>query len=714
MPIHSISNTSISSNGTHLNTVKSTNSTIDKDLVELAGKHAYLHPNRPDTIKVNGNNYKVLNVNKDSETGLDAFVIKNVNDKNNENLIIVYVGSEQIVEDWLLTNGKLPSDLAPEQIDQIHAAREYFKEVEEELGKVTHVTGNSLGGALSNAVAVDNPGVTSVTLNPALLPDGMVDPNKDYSNITNYISKYDALNLVINRLGLGHRVPGSKYNINNGLPIFSLLSPNHVGYHEDENGNFFYEVGKPGDAGYGHIYVDADEHIMTSIWTGAPLYGGPTGKIDINVEAMLKLAEAIQQKVKQRLTLSGEYIRNANLIVDDEISRFNIRVTILQETFQQMFDELAGEPMFNGIARTGNRIKSYLDGLISLLNIAEEKCRGLNVILNSMPMELIEYIRKVDISVESLFAYPKNYLYDIQIDIDNFVRAIQIIIEELIPDLFRGAKDNFVDAVTGELDLHYALLEKNKDRLLDQLENYGTQVQGVATALQNKDASIASATRGKGGDIQATDNVQHTAIITLEKSDYLEVGMKIKEIQTNLAHQAIRSSVTVVLTPILEQVSKVIRLLEGALEAIIVAINSAQHVVLYGNPTGLALSLFTKFDDNVKAQVKEVKAPIKEMEATIEGLRDGVNRLIANLPGMVDDFKPYIDTALFEPGKFANVRLYNVAASAILDEMNLVFDDIIYQLSGEKSQAVTESLEISKSIKGNIGILGEQVERGTI
>nr|WP_179123854.1 hypothetical protein [Paraliobacillus ryukyuensis] len=33
-----------------------------------------------------------------------------------------------------------------------------------------NVTGNSLGGALANAVAVENPQVRSVTYNPALLP----------------------------------------------------------------------------------------------------------------------------------------------------------------------------------------------------------------------------------------------------------------------------------------------------------------------------------------------------------------------------------------------------------------------------------------------------------------------------------------------------------------------------------------------------------------
>ena len=71
---------------------------IDKDLVELAGNYAYYHPQIYDHIEINRSFYEVINTINDSEIGLDAFVIKN------DNLIIVYVGSEQVKEDRLGTN----------------------------------------------------------------------------------------------------------------------------------------------------------------------------------------------------------------------------------------------------------------------------------------------------------------------------------------------------------------------------------------------------------------------------------------------------------------------------------------------------------------------------------------------------------------------------------------------------------------------------------
>lgn len=44
----------------------------------------------------------------------------------------------------------------------------------------------------------------------------------------------------------------------------------------------YIEIGKKGELGYGKIDIAADEHIVMSIWTGEPLYGGRSGQIKIN------------------------------------------------------------------------------------------------------------------------------------------------------------------------------------------------------------------------------------------------------------------------------------------------------------------------------------------------------------------------------------------------------------------------------------------------
>ncbi|MEN1969918.1 hypothetical protein WMZ97_17810 [Lentibacillus sp. N15] len=102
------------------------------------------------------------------------------------------------------------------------------------------------------------------------------------------------------------------------------------------------------------------------------------------------------------------------------------------------------------------------------------------------------------------------------------------------------------------------------------------------------------------------------------------------------------------------------------------------------------------------------------MESTVEGIRKGLDRLMANLPTLVDDFRPYLDTAIFSSGNYANIRLYNTAAAAIFDEMEILFEDIIYQLSSQHAGAIESAVEVSKGVHSNIRLLNNQVSRGTL
>ncbi|ALC87787.1 hypothetical protein AM499_19735 [Bacillus sp. FJAT-22090] len=683
--------------------------TNDRDLVELAGYHAYQKYEVNDILQVNGKEFYVIHTLYDTSSGLDALTIQNFETKE---LSVVFVGSEQLDKDWIGTNTKLLSDVPPAQI---HDAKAYFQQMNNKYGDISSVSGNSLAGALTNAVAIENPQVKAVTLNPAILPSGMVDPTKDYTNITNYYSKYDFLTGTEESIGMGDRIPGNKYGINNGIPMFSMLGSNHTGYVEaDTEGNFKIEIGIKDEPGHGFIYVGADDHIVTSIWTGSPLYSGQTEKILINKENMLLLSDGIRDHVKGRITNVRDYIGNSVSIVSDESARFNQRVTRLQETFQYMFEELAGDPVFNGIAKTGMIIKECIDELILLLNSAEARCRVLNSILNSKPAEIIEFIFSIDIDVEGLFAPAKAYLHQLKVDVDNLVANAQNIVQHDIPKLFEGGKDLFVDAVVGELNAHYNIVNENKDKVYKQLNAYETQVHDIAISFHNKDRNLASSIHSGSTLEDGVDSVQNTEVFTIESSSYVVVGMKIKEIQVELAHNHMNAIGISILTPILLGLEALLFLIETALSAIIIAVKAALNVGLYGNPVSLLISLFTNYEERVRRAVQSALEPLEEMEVTVEGLRKGFGRMIANLPEMLNNFKPYIDTAIFEPGKYENVRLYNVSALAVLDEMELLFNDIIYQLSDEKANAIEATLEISQNVLGNIQILKEQVHRVTL
>ncbi|WLR41649.1 dienelactone hydrolase family protein [Bacillus carboniphilus] len=181
-------------------------------------------------------------------------------------------------------DAQLVSEFTPHQV---RAAVDYYEEMDEKykkVGGVSYVTGNSLGGGLTNAVAVQNPGVTAVTLNPSPLPEHMIEPGQPYDNITNYCSDFDVLTKSLDAGGYGHQIPGKRYNINNGIPGIDQAITNHTGYRNTKDGIQYYTIGEKGKPGYGRIYIDADSHIVTSIWTGIPLYGGYSERIDIDKE----------------------------------------------------------------------------------------------------------------------------------------------------------------------------------------------------------------------------------------------------------------------------------------------------------------------------------------------------------------------------------------------------------------------------------------------
>ncbi|WP_026089147.1 MULTISPECIES: SA1320 family protein [Bacillus] len=444
--------------------------TNDQDLVELAGYHSYQHYETGNIITVNRKEFIVKQTTYNTSSGLDALTVENNITKE---ITIVFVGSEDD-KDWLETNPRLLSEVPPKQIED---AKQYYIDMKRKYGEIHSVTGNSLAGALTNSVAMDHPELKAITLNPAILPAGMVDSNKEYSNITNYYSQFDFLTGTEESLGLGNRIPGNKYNINNGIPIFSSIGPNHTGYVDmDKDQEFKVEIGIKGEPGYGFIHVGADDHIVTSIWTGEPIYYGNSEKIKINKASMTLLADGIRDQVKGRITNMNQYLENSIDIVKDESAKFVDRVKEFQETFQTMLEETAGEPMMRGIAGTGTIIKLYLLDMIDLLDCAEEKCRFLNSILNSAPMELVENLLSVDISVESFFEQGRRNLNNLCQEVDEFVYNAQNVITKDIPDLFKGGTDQFIDAVVDENNAHYEIIRKNKQSLHHQLTEYSEQV----------------------------------------------------------------------------------------------------------------------------------------------------------------------------------------------------------------------------------------------
>jgi hypothetical protein len=68
--------------------------------------------------------------------------------------------------------------------------------------------------------------------------------------------------------------------------------------------------------------------------------------------------------------------------------------------------------------------------------------------------------------------------------------------------------------------------------------------------------------------------------------------------------------------------------------------------------------------------------PLDELAATIEGVRKGLGRLITEYPTLLNNFRPYVESAIFNNSGDFNVHLYNLAAIAILREMEMLSYDV--------------------------------------
>lgn len=687
--------------------------TSDKDLVELAGYHAYRDFKEQEIIEVNGDRYLVTDTGYVSESGLDALTVKNV---KTQEYTIVYVGTDSGQKQDILTDIQLMSDLTPAQISD---ARSYFNEMDQKyqsVGGIKSISGNSLGGALVGSVAIEHPDVKAVTLNPALLPDVMMDSDKDYDNITNYFSSYDALTKGLSALDLHSRIPGHQYEIFNGIPVPTLghIGTNHTGYLREDDGSQSYKIGIPGQPGAGEIFIDADAHIVTSLWTGSPLYGGNTEYIEINKENLLLLAERLESHVKARLDTANLYLGHSVEIVEDEGSRLYERITKLQDIFEESFETSIGDPLFAGITAAGSRLNGEIDDLISLLDSAENCCRSLNSVLNSPPAELMEHLFKIDVNVEGLFREARNQLYEMKAEVDGLSKVLANLISNLIPELFKGGTDLWYDAVVGELRAHYGIINGNKEKLVNHIFEFKNQIEGTASSFKSRDHSIGGSIRA-GTDVpDAAGPVQKTTAFALVDSPYLKVRMRIKEVQLDLAFNAFTGFAYTQLFPCLVALEALTIIVEATLESISSAIKGAAHLGMNYTLPGKLIGMFSDFDDKITAFVHDALKPLDDMAATIEGIREGAGRLIIQFPSLLSNFRPYLDQAIFNTTSYGNVQLYNLAALSILREMEMTFTDVVTQLGQNKANAIDTLCEVSEKLTANMGILGEQVDRGTM
>jgi hypothetical protein len=123
---------------------------------------------------------------------------------------------------------------------------------------------------------------------------------------------------------------------------------------------------------------------------------------------------------------------------------------------------------------------------------------------------------------------------------------------------------------------------------------------------------------------------------------------------------------------------------------------------------------FLPWDNQLREFLSRTKRTLSRLVDTVENFREALNHMQRHFSDLMLAFKPYIETALFNGTQYQAVIAYHHAALGILQELQLQFNDITYQLSENESAAIRQLENHSKTIRSNLSILIEQVRRETI
>ncbi|MCY8347773.1 hypothetical protein MOC74_20225 [Bacillus haynesii] len=181
--------------------------------------------------------------------------------------------------------------------------------------------------------------------------------------------------------------------------------------------------------------------------------------------------------------------------------------------------------------------------------------------------------------------------------------------------------------------------------------------------------------------------------------------MKLKDRHVNSSVATMAGSLNASLVPVANILFDTLLALELSLEAASASIKGSANLLLCLALPGKLFGMFSDWDEKIKGAIDRAVKPLDEIAATVEGVRKAVGNLIAFLPNFIHKFKPYIDNAIFEQVHFNYINIYNTAAASILEETELLFQDIVFQLSNQKAKSITALCDASKDILNNIKLL---------
>lgn len=659
--------------------------TSDLDIIELSGRAVYEEPHERQYIDVNGvkRAYKVKEGVYNTKSGLDYMIVENT--KTGE-VGMIFQGTQGQKDGGrdIITDATLPGNIPDEQLK---AADKAYKKMSEKYN-ISYVGGNSLGGGLGNYVARNN-AVKSVTYNPAILPEGKYSQKNP--DITNYMSEYDPLTLGERSAGYLNRLPGKNVIVKNNLPLFATLASNHTGYAD------------PIEIDGEKVLIDADAYLPVGVWSGEVLTGGKGHKIDVNPENMKILADSMVSKMKGQIKTAQSHVDHAVDIVEREGNKLDDRTTKLKDSF----DDLLGQDALGKIITVTSQYEQIRDEIEKINPLGIKAVNALQKI-RSTPVisDIFDFISTHTFSgVFVLLAELPLLISDTIMKLDDIILQVNALKKQAIPKLFHGIDNEFLsDGMVAELKAHYKIIDENKEVVTSQIVTFGTQVTYVSKELEKADKLLT-----------ATQKIEHvsappaTSDFTLQESKALKDGMGKKQKLLDNNFKKFQDDAISSLDPVITNLGSTLNQLDmtvGELYRDLKSIrNGLDHLQIP----------FTDIDDSMREGLDSFIRAVDPYQLMLKSLIQAIRSLRGGgLRAVLEAYRPYIDTALFEGTQFQNVIVLNKASVNIYESSKMVFEDIKYQLNDNKAVAVEALDKLAGKVVVNLKTLLDQLKRGSI
>ncbi|GIN06090.1 hypothetical protein J1TS1_02350 [Shouchella clausii] len=465
-------------------------------------------------------------------------------------------------------------------------------------------------------------------------------------------------------------------------------------------------VGSQEEGGYEASSLD------TSLMTEKPLYSGGAQQIELDYGSVAQLGNLLERTVQERLLLVRTHINDAKDITEQESARFLERVNQLREMYVTLVEQAGEGGLFQGIGQASGRLTQAISGVQQLISDAERCCRGLREAQTNAPEELAGSVSQQAVQMEDIFAEIRHLVSRLEEGADQLFLFVNHVSMNYIEDVFRGGQDLFADSVVEEFRAHLDYIVRNEQQVYQQIADYKEQVVFLAQAFTEQDQTraLADQSSASGAVNLATQGTSYP----LEDSPYMLSAMDIREFHATNGIERLSTATVPLLFNILEETVVAVKKLELLGEEAVAAVQEASHVPLYGTLSVSGESLFASYRASIEEKALEAMSLLREANTQVAGIRQGLYSLQWNYPSLLEELRPQIEEVLFNGMAFQSVHACHSAASDLLNEMQIAFKDVVFQLAQNQAQSIEELHNSSHMIVENMELLKSQMKRGTI